>query len=90
MVGSQVPIRAGRSMGLGWAVYDSVGKGEYAISHSGHDPGVHAIVVIMAKSKTWLVIFANSDNGQKLYPDLFNDYLGSHGEAIVAVETRKP
>jgi len=89
MSSHQVETKADAHMGLGWAVYDPVGNGEYAISHSGHDAGVHTIVIILPKSKRALVIFTNSDNGRQLFPDLVSDYLGAQGQAIVAIETKK-
>jgi len=89
MAGHQVQTKTGAYMGLGWAVYDPVGNNEYAISHGGHDPGVHTMTVIFPKSKRALLIFTNSDNGMQLYPGLFAGYLGEQGQAIVDIETRK-
>lgn len=97
MASHQVERKANSYMGLGWVIYDPLGeptgnpptKGEYALSHGGHDPGVHTIAVALPQSQRALVIFTNSDNGIKLYPDLLNYYLGTQGQAIVAIETRK-
>lgn len=97
MTSHQVERKAGSYMGLGWVVYDPVGnpvggsakRGEYALSHGGHDPGVHTIAVMLPQSKKALVIFTNSDNGIKLYPDLLSYYLGAPGRAIVSIETKK-
>ncbi|CAN0240300.1 unnamed protein product, partial [Phaeothamnion confervicola] len=97
MASHQAVRKADSYMGLGWVVYDPVGnpvgnpvgKGEYALSHGGHDPGVHTIAVVLPQSGKGLVIFTNSDNGIKLYPDLLNLYLGAQGQAIVAIETKK-
>lgn len=89
MVSHQVQTKTAAYMGLGWAVYDPVGNGEYGLSHGGHDPGIHTIVVMLPKSKRALVIFTNSDNGIQLYPDLLSYYLGKQGQAIVAIETKK-
>ena len=89
MISHQVQTKTDEYMGLGWAVYDPVGNGEYALSHGGHDPGVHTMAIMLPKSKRALVIFINSDNGIQLYPDLVSDYLGAQGRAIVAIETKK-
>lgn len=89
MVSHQVERKPGTYMGLGWVLYDPVGNSEYAMSHGGHDPGVHTIAIILPKSKRGLVIFTNSDNGIQLYPDLLNYYLGAQGQAIVTIETKK-
>ncbi|MEN0055284.1 MAG: serine hydrolase domain-containing protein [Mucilaginibacter sp.] len=89
MTSHQVNTKAGVYMGLGWAVYDPIGDGEYAISHSGHDPGVHTIVFVLPKSKRALIIFTNSDNGIALYPDLIVVFLGRQGQTIVDTETKR-
>jgi CubicO group peptidase (beta-lactamase class C family) len=89
MASHQAVRKADSYMGLGWVVYDPVGNDEYALSHGGHDPGVHTLAVVLPKSKRALVIFTNSDNGIKIYPDLLGHYLGAQGKAIVAIETKK-
>lgn len=89
MAGRHVQTKPGVYMGLGWAVYYPIGNNEYAISHGGHDPGVHTMTVIFPKSKRALLIFTNSDNGMQLYPGLFAGYLGKQGQAIVDIETKK-
>lgn len=89
MASHQVQTKDGAYMGLGWAVYDPVGEGEYALSHGGHDAGVHTMVILLPKTKSALVIFTNSDNGIQLYPDLVSHYLGTEGRAIVAIEMKK-
>nr|WP_295922868.1 serine hydrolase domain-containing protein [uncultured Dyadobacter sp.] len=89
-MGSHQVVRKPDSyMGLGWVVYDPVGDGAFALSHGGHDPGVHTIAIMLPKSRKALVIFTNSDNGIQLYPELLSHYLGEQGRAIVAIETRK-
>lgn len=71
MASHQAVRKADSYMGLGWVIYDPVGKGEYALSHGGHDPGVHTLAVVLPKSQRALVIFTNSDNGIRIYPDLW-------------------
>lgn len=96
MASHQVERKANSYMGIGWVIYDPIGeptgnsaaKAEYALSHGGHDPGVHTIAVVLPQSQRALVIFTNSDNGIKLYPDLLNYYLGAQGQAIVTIETK--
>ena len=89
MAGHQVQTKAGAYMGLGWAVYDPVGAGEFALSHGGHDAGVHTMVILLPKTQSALLIFTNSDNGIQLYPGLVSHYLGAQGRAIVAIEMKK-
>ena len=89
MASRQVTRKADSYMGLGWVVYDPVGREEYALSHGGHDPGVHTLAVVLPKSNRALVIFTNYDNGIPIYPDLLGYYLGAQGQAIVGIETKK-
>lgn len=89
MASHQVQTKADAYMGLGWAIYDPIGNGEYALSHGGHDPGVHTIAFMFPRSKRALVIFTNSDNGMQLYPGLIAGYLGTQGQAIVDIEMKK-
>lgn len=89
MTSRQVARKTDSYMGLGWVIYDPVGREEYALSHGGHDPGVHTLAVVLPKSNRALVIFTNSDNGIQIYPDLLGYYLGAQGQAIVAIETKK-
>lgn len=88
MVGKQVEIKEHVYMGLGWSVYDELGDGEYAISHSGRDPGVNTIVFILPKSKRGLLIFTNSDNGTEIYGVLVKAYLKQQGQAILDIEMK--
>jgi CubicO group peptidase (beta-lactamase class C family) len=88
MCGHQVRLKENVYMGLGWAIYDHLGNDEYALSHSGRDPGVNTIAFILPKSKRGLIIFTNSDNGALVYPDLMRAYLTKQGEEIVNLETK--
>lgn len=89
MVSHQVKRKAKSYMGLGWVVYEPVAGDQYAISHGGHDPGVHTIAIILPKSNKALLIFTNSDNGIQLYPQLIAYYLKDAGRDIVTIETGK-
>jgi CubicO group peptidase (beta-lactamase class C family) len=88
MSSHQVQTKENVYMGLGWAVYDQLGNGEYALSHSGRDPGANTIAFMLPKSKRGLLIFTNSDNGALVYTDLVKTYLKEQGEVIIAVETK--
>lgn len=89
MVSHQVKRKAKSYMGLGWVVYEPVAGDQYAISHGGHDPGVHTIAIILPKSNKALLIFTNSDNGIQLCPQLIAYYLMDAGRDIVTIETGK-
>ena len=88
MSGHHVQLKENVYMGLGWAIYDHLGNDEYALSHSGRDPGVNTIAFILPKSKRGLIIFTNSDNGALVYADLMRVYLKEKGEKIVSLETK--
>jgi CubicO group peptidase (beta-lactamase class C family) len=89
MIRPQVKMKENKFMGLGWAIYTNLGNGEYAISHSGVDPGVNTIAFILPKSKRGLLIFTNSDNGPQIYTELVKAYLKEQGQAISDIEMKK-
>ena len=88
MISPLSKIKENKYMGLGWAVYPELPGGEYGLSHSGEDPGVKTIAIILPKSKRGLLIFTNSDNGPQLYTDLVKGYLKEQGNAIFIIETK--
>ena len=89
MITPFVKIKENKFMGLGWAIYTNLGNGEYALSHSGVDPGVNTIAFILPKSKRGLLIFTNSDNGPLIYTELVKAYLKEQGQAISDIEMKK-
>jgi CubicO group peptidase (beta-lactamase class C family) len=68
--------------GLGWEVYTDLGNGEYALVHSGSDPGVRTIALLFPKSKRGLVIFTNSDNGMAIIKELIRYSINIGDELI--------
>jgi CubicO group peptidase (beta-lactamase class C family) len=58
------------SQGLGWGICEDLSNGEYALYHSGHDDGVHSVVLLLPKSKRGVVVFTNGENGWKMYEEL--------------------
>jgi CubicO group peptidase (beta-lactamase class C family) len=88
MASHQIETKEHVYMGLGWAVYDPLGHGEYALSHGGRDPGVNTMAFVLPRSGQLLLIFTNSDNGTQLYIELVKLYLKAAGEAIVNIETQ--
>ncbi|HLZ87444.1 MAG TPA: hypothetical protein VKQ52_09395, partial [Puia sp.] len=81
-------IKDNKYMGLGWAVYPELPGGQYGLSHSGEDPGVKTLAIILPQSKRGLLIFTNSDNGPQLYTLLVKGYLKEQGNAIFIIETK--
>ena len=69
MVRPQVPYPSGKNMffGLGWMVMPDLSNGEYALIHTGSDPGVNTVVVLFPKSQRGLIVFTNGDNGIQIW-----------------------
>ena len=42
-------------------------NGEYALIHTGSDPGVSTVVVLFPKSQRGLIVFTNGDNGTQVW-----------------------
>jgi CubicO group peptidase (beta-lactamase class C family) len=87
MKSNQVASSKGKHFGLGFEIYD-LGKGDYALSHSGSDNGVQTILFILPKTKQGLLIFTNSDTGASIYETLIKHYLGNDGQKIFDIETK--
>lgn len=68
-------------MGLGWEIIPSLGDGQYAVLHTGGDKGVHTLIMLLPGTGEGLIVFTNSDNGNKLYFDLVGSCL-SLGDEI--------
>jgi len=82
MIKPQATMRDRAAMGLGWEVHQGLSGGEYALIHSGSDRGVHAVVILLPKSKQGLVILTNGDNGYKLYGPLVTEMLDAGKELM--------
>lgn len=69
MVRPQVPYPGGKNLffGLGWMIMPELSNGEYALIHTGSDPGVSTVVVLFPKSQRGLIVFTNGDNGTQLW-----------------------
>ncbi len=87
MVAPTVQTKTNSYMGLGWQIYTGLGGGEFALTHSGSDQGVKALVLYLPKSGEGLIIFANSENGAKIWSDLVRAYL-TKGQRIVDIATK--
>lgn len=65
--------------GLGWQILTAFSNGEYALVHSGKDPGVSTLAVLFPESKNGYVLFLNGDNAIPIYEVLLTKrlYLGN-------------
>jgi len=69
MVRPQAAYSGGKNLffGLGWMIMPDLSNGEYALIHTGNDPGVSTVVVLLPKSQRGLIVFTNGDNGTQVW-----------------------
>ncbi len=69
MVRAQVPYPSGKNLffGLGWMIMPDLSNGDYALIHTGSDPGANTVVVLFPKSQRGLIVFTNGDNGTQVW-----------------------
>lgn len=72
---SQVQLKEKDYFGLGWEKLTHFSTGEYALLHTGKDPGVSTLAVCFPQSKNGYVIFLNGDNVGKIYEKLLTEHL---------------
>ncbi|HEX3183377.1 MAG TPA: serine hydrolase domain-containing protein [Pyrinomonadaceae bacterium] len=75
MVRPQVKYPSGTNMffGLGWMVMPDLSNGEYALIHTGSDPGVNTVVILFPKSQRGLIVFTNGENGAQVWTRIVAD-----------------
>lgn len=76
------------SLGLGWGIFEDLSNGEYALIHSGHDDGVHSVVLLLPESKRGVVIFTNGENGSMMYKDVLIGSIDIGEELFNRMHTR--
>lgn len=69
MVRPQAPSPDGKNLffGLGWMIMPDLSNGEYALIHTGSDPGVKTVVILLPRSQRGLIVFTNGDNGIQIW-----------------------
>lgn len=82
MVSRHAKIKDNLYMGLGWEVHTDFSTGESALIHTGSDEGVHALVILLPRSRQGLVVMTNSDGGFKLYERLVLEAFDLGGELL--------
>ena len=70
MITSQVQLKNNREWGLGWSLIRGLTNGEYALVHTGGNPGINTMVILLPQWKRGIVIFTNGANGYKIYDAL--------------------
>ncbi|HAF29941.1 MAG TPA: serine hydrolase [Bacteroidales bacterium] len=79
MIKRQVKLKENDFFGLGWEILTGFNNDEFALLHTGKDPGVSTLAICFPKSKNAYLIFLNGDNVDKIYEELLTNrlYLGS-------------
>ncbi len=72
--------------GLCWLLVRDLSNGEYALVHSGRNPGVAAVVVLLPKSKRGVVVLTNGENGDQLYKKVIEESLDLGKEIMERLE----
>ncbi|MBX9734421.1 MAG: class A beta-lactamase-related serine hydrolase [Chitinophagaceae bacterium] len=76
---NQTKLKDNDFFGLGWEKLTGFSNGEYALMHTGKDPGVSTVAIMFPKSKNGWLIFLNGDNDNKVVEKLLTEklYLGN-------------
>ena len=69
MIRPQAKYPSGKNLffGLGWMIMPELSNGEFALLHTGSDPGVSTVIVLFPKSQRGLIVFTNGDNGTQIW-----------------------
>ncbi len=78
MIKHQVKLKENDFFGLGWEILTEFDDNEFALLHTGKDPGVSTLAIWFPKSKNGYLIFLNGDNVNNIYEELLTKrlYLG--------------
>ncbi len=68
------------SVGLGWFIINNLSNDQYATVHTGDDPGLRTLVVLLPQSKCGVVVLTNGDNGNEICKHVIKESLSVGGE----------
>jgi hypothetical protein len=57
-------------------------NGEYALVHTGRNPGIAAIVILLPRSKRGVVVLTNGENGDRVYKRIVAESLDIGAEIL--------
>lgn len=87
MVRPHIDVNNASSFALGWQRFDLASTedqpAEYVLQHTGSDPGVRTIALLMPQSQRGLVLLSNSENAPKLWGKIIAEHFGALGIALV-------
>jgi CubicO group peptidase (beta-lactamase class C family) len=72
--------------GLCWLLVRGLSNGEYALVHSGRNPGIATIVILLPQSKRGVVVLTNGENGDQVYKRVITQSLDLGKEIIQRLE----
>jgi CubicO group peptidase (beta-lactamase class C family) len=72
--------------GLCWLLVRGSSNGEYALVHSGRNPGIATIVILLPESKQGVVVLTNGDNGDHVYKKIIVESLDLGKEILQRLE----
>jgi CubicO group peptidase (beta-lactamase class C family) len=70
------------AFGLGWELLRDLSGGEYALVHTGSDPGIRTLILLLPKSKRGFVILTNGDNGMAVCTRIIAESLDIGNELL--------
>jgi CubicO group peptidase (beta-lactamase class C family) len=73
MITEQTRRNNNKEFGLGWVLVKGLSNGEYALFHSGRNPGINTIVILLPQSKRGIVVFTNGEQGDVVYKKIISD-----------------
>jgi CubicO group peptidase (beta-lactamase class C family) len=78
MLSRQVKLKENDYFGLGWEILTGFSGDEYALLHTGGDPGVRTLAIMFPESKNGYLIFLNGENVDQIQEELLTNrlYLG--------------
>jgi len=78
MLSPQVKLKEDDFFGLGWEILTGFSKDEFALIHTGRDPGVSTLAIWFPKSGNGYLVFLNGDEVENIYKELVTKrlYLG--------------
>ncbi|WP_189399030.1 serine hydrolase [Arenicella chitinivorans] len=86
MVRPHVDVSQASTFALGWQRFDIASTdsqpSEYVLQHTGGDPGVKTIAVLMPQSQRGLVLLSNSENATKLWGKIISEHYGTLGISL--------
>lgn len=88
MISTQANIKEDIDQGLGWQIVRNLPNNEYALLHEGGEWGISTIAIVMPKSKSGIIVFTNSDVGDKVYTKIIENYF-CYGKEIIKKLDRK-